>query len=281
MEILKKKMAPLSSEMWKEIKDQAKSVLATSRTVRKFADVDGPYGPDFAAVSTGRYKVPRQKWKTGINYGIREALPLVEVRIPFELDLWELENIERGAKDINLDNLDIALKTTLNLEENIIYKGLNNAEITGLEKSSKYPDENLPENPTEILKHIGAQINRLQQNGVEGPYSLVLEESYWLELVNLTGGYPIIQQLKDLLEGQIIVNNNFDKSFLVTKRGGDYELTIGQDTAIGYDAHDERKIKLYLTESFTFRVLSPEAVVVLSGKNKAGRSKPSAKKAGF
>lgn len=281
MEILRKKMAPMSNDMWKDIKDQAESVLATSRTVRKFADVDGPFGPDFAAVSTGRFKVPRDKWKTGINYGIREVLPLIEVRIPFELDLWELENISRGAKDADLDNLDVAVKAAVNLEENIIYKGLNNAGIAGLEKSSKYPIEKLPVDPSEILKLVGAQINRLQQNGVEGPYSLVLEESYWLELVNLTGGYPIIQQLKDLLEGQVIVNKNFDKSFLVSKRGGDYELTIGQDTTIGYDAHDERKINLFLTESFTFRVLSPEALVVLAGKNKANQSKSSSKKAGF
>jgi len=259
-------MAPLSNDMWKEIKDQAKSVLTTSRTVRKFSDVDGPYGPDFAAVSTGRFKVPREKWKTGINYGIREVLPLLEVRIPFELDRWELENIDRGAKDPALDNLDEAVKAVVNLEENIIYNGLSNAGIKGLAKSSQYPVENLPDNPSEVLKLIGAQINRLQQNGVEGPYSLVLEESYWLDLVNLTGGYPIIQQLKDLLEGQIIVNNNFNKSFLVSKRGGDYEMTIGQDTTIGYDAHDKRKINLFLTESFTFRVLSPEAVVVLEGK---------------
>lgn len=254
-------MAPLSNEMWKEIKDQAKNVLATSRTIRKFADVDGPYGSDFAAVSTGRFKVPRQKWKSGINYGIREVMPLVEIRIPFELDLWELENIERGAKDADLDKLDKAVKEVVNLEEDIIYKGLNSAGIRGFEKSSKYPTENLPDNPSEILKHIGAQITRLQQNGVEGPYTLVLEESYWLELVNLTDGYPIIQQLKDLLDVQVIVNKNFDKSFLVSKRGGDYELTIGQDTTIGYHAHDERNIKLFLAESFTFRVLSPEAVL--------------------
>jgi len=266
MEILKKKMAPLSSEMWKEIKDQAKSVLSTSRTIRKFADIDGPYGSDFATVSTGRLKVPRQKWKTGTNYGIREVLPLVEIRIPFELDLWELENIDKGAKDVELDNLDEALKSVVKLEENIIYKGLKDAGIKGLEESSKYPVEDLPDNPSDILKYIGALINRLQQNGVEGPYSLVLEENYWLELINLTDGYPIIQQLKDLLEGQIIVNNNFDKSFLLSKRGGDYELTIGQDTSIGYDSHDDRNIKLYLTESFTFRVLSPESIVVMAKK---------------
>jgi uncharacterized linocin/CFP29 family protein len=266
MKIIRKEVAPLSDHIWKEIKDQAKSVMDTSRTVRKFADINGPYGPEFAAVSTGRFKVPRKSWKSGINYGVREVLPLVEVRIPFELDLWELENIERGAKDADLDNLDTAVKSAVNLEENVVYSGLKTVGIKGLEKSSKYPIEKLPENPSEILKFIGAQINRMQQSGVEGPYSLVLEEGYWLELVNLTDGYPIIQQLKDLLKGQIIVNNHFDKSFLVSKRGGDYELTIGQDTLIGYDSCDTRKINLFVAESFTFRVLAPEAVIVMANK---------------
>jgi len=267
MNIIRKNMAPISEVAWKEIEKQTKTVLINSLTARKFVDIDGPHGVEFAAVSTGKFKTPRKEWELGMNYGIREVMPLVEIRKPFELDLYDLDNIERGAKDIDFETLETAANGLADFEENIIYKGLKNAGIVGLEKSSKYPTEQLPNQTNNILKLIGAQINRLQRNAVEGPYSLILEEKYWLELINLTGGYPIIQQLKDLLGGEIIVNDKNDNSYLISKRGGDYELTIGRDTSIGYDSHDTKKLKLYLTESFTFRVLSPESVVVLNWKN--------------
>jgi uncharacterized linocin/CFP29 family protein len=264
MDILKKNLAPISESVWNEILNQTKTGLNNIRTARKFVDIDGPHGPEFAAVSTGRFKTPRKEREHGRHFGIREVLPLVEIRMPLELELSELENLERGAKDVDLEKLDIAVKNTANFEDNIIYNGFKEAEITGLEKSSKYPQVKLPAQTDDILKLLGIQINRLRQNYVEGPYSLVLAEKYWLELINITGGYPVIEQIKNLLNGDIIVNDNNDKSFLISKRGGDYELTIGQDTTLGYEAHDAEKLKLHLSESFTFRVLSPEAIVIFS-----------------
>jgi uncharacterized linocin/CFP29 family protein len=48
---------------------------------------------------------------------------------------------------------------------------------------------------------------------------------------------------------------------MVTRRGGDLQLILGQDLAIGYESHNQTKAKLYFTESFTFRVLEPAAVI--------------------
>ena len=47
----------------------------------------------------------------------------------------------------------------------------------------------------------------------------------------------------------------------MSTRGGDLELILGQDLAIGYEAHTQDKVKLYFTESFTFRILEPAAVI--------------------
>ena len=90
----------------------------------------------------------------------------------------------------------------------------------------------------------------------------------WAELVNLSEGYPVQKQLKEILGGQVLINHSNKNSFLVSKRGGDFELSLGQDISLGYEVHDTKTVKLYLTSSFTFRVLSPEAVVVFnSSKN--------------
>ena len=62
---------------------------------------------------------------------------------------------------------------------------------------------------------------------------------------------------------------------VISQRGDDHELTVGQDFSIGYLDHTATAVRLYLQESFTFRVLSPEAAVPLrypsaaSGSNRA------------
>jgi len=50
----------------------------------------------------------------------------------------------------------------------------------------------------------------------------------------------------------------------VTTRGGDFELSIGQDISIGYLSHSDSTVQLYLQETFVFRVLTTEASVALS-----------------
>jgi uncharacterized linocin/CFP29 family protein len=266
VDILKKELAPISEVAWKEIEEQIKKGMTNYLTARKFVDIDGPNGFDFGAVSTGRLTMPGNKTKEDVSYGIRSVLPLVEARKAFTLDQWELDNVDRGAMDIDLESLEKATKQLAAFEENVIYKGLKNAGIKGLAESNYNPPVLLPSIPDDIIRFIGAQINLLQRNSVDGPYSLVINEKYWLDLINLVDSYPIMKQLKELLGGQVIVNDHIEKSFLVSERGGDFELTIGQDVSVGYEASDARKVKLYLTESFTFRVLSPEAVIVISAK---------------
>ena len=50
---------------------------------------------------------------------------------------------------------------------------------------------------------------------------------------------------------------------VLTLRGGDFVFDSGQDLAIGYDSHDAENVHLYLQESFSFHVATPEAAVPL------------------
>ncbi len=52
--------------------------------------------------------------------------------------------------------------------------------------------------------------------------------------------------------------------FVLSLRGGDFELTVGQDFSIGYLSHTATTVDLYVQESFTFRTLTSEAAVALS-----------------
>ena len=56
---------------------------------------------------------------------------------------------------------------------------------------------------------------------------------------------------------------------VLTTQGGDFELNVGQDVSIGYFSHTESVVRLYLQETFVFRVLTSEAAVVLSPSQKS------------
>jgi len=268
MNILKKNIAPITEGAWKEIEMELKTVLNNNRTARKFVDIDGPYGFEYSAVPTGRLEIPKKNSEDEVNYGIRSVLPMLEMRKPFELNIWELDNASRGAKDIDLEPLENAARQMVKFEEQMIYRGLSTAGIKGLMEVNHYDPVPLPSDFNNILRFIGKQINLLQRNSVEGPYSLVLNEKNWLELINLIEGYPLIKQLKEILGGEIYVNKFCDHSFLLSERGGDFELILGEDICIGYDSQSTEKVKLFLTQTMSFRILSPEAKIMLTDAKK-------------
>ena len=53
-------------------------------------------------------------------------------------------------------------------------------------------------------------------------------------------------------------------AFVLTTRGGDFALHIGQDVSIGYLSHTDGAVRLYLQETLTFLLLTAEAAVALS-----------------
>jgi uncharacterized linocin/CFP29 family protein len=74
----------------------------------------------------------------------------------------------------------------------------------------------------------------------------------------------VIEHVRRLLDGPIVWAPALNGAAVISLRGGDFELTVGQDFSIGYLEHSAAAVRLYLQESFTFRVLSPEAAVPLS-----------------
>jgi uncharacterized linocin/CFP29 family protein len=50
---------------------------------------------------------------------------------------------------------------------------------------------------------------------------------------------------------------------VLSMRGGDYHLQVGQDHSLGYLSHDAETVELYLEETIGFRVDGDEAAVAL------------------
>ncbi len=261
MDILRKSLAPISNEAWEEINDTAVEVLTSVLSGRKFLDVEGPKGWDYAALSTGRIHVPANQ-KGGVKFGIHQVLPLVEARIPFELNIWELDNVARGAEDIDLDALEDAARDIAKFEEKAIYEGFKQGSITGLKNSSDYDAIPFPEATEGIIDTVSLAVSKMMTASIEGPYSLVVNTEKWQKINSFVRGYPLRKQLEHILGGSIILAPYVKESYLVSERGGDFRLVLGQDLSIGYESHSSKSVQLYFTESFTFQVIDPAAVIV-------------------
>jgi len=262
MDILRRSLAPISQQAWQEIDEQARIIFQNVLTGRRFADVEGPRGIDFGAVPMGRLEMEENQKEDQVRYGIHRMQPLTEVRKSFKLNLWELDNAVRGAEDVDLGELEAAASDIAGFEEKSIYHGLDKACIKGLKKESDHKPLKFPDQPQDILTSVTDAIGNLRKSFVEGPYNLVVGKELWQKLMVHTGGYPLRKQVEDLIGGQIILNFYIDEGYLVSVRGGDFKLILGQDLSIGYESHTEKEVQLYITESFTFRVLEPAAVVV-------------------
>lgn len=257
--MLYRELAPISSEAWKEIDETAKEVLTNFLSARKVVKVEGPKGFDYNVITEGR--LANIIDDEDVCYGNYQVLPLTESRIEFEMDRWELDNVVRGAADVDYEPLEKAMEKMALFEENAIYNGLENALIKGLKNSAESEAIEFGKNPTDIMEAITKGIIKLKEAYAESPYTLVVGKEAYKRILAEETAYPLDKRIGELIGGKVIFSHVVDGAYLLPYNHDDLELTIGRDFSIGYTSHDEKKVKLFATESFTFRVLDPDIII--------------------
>jgi uncharacterized linocin/CFP29 family protein len=264
MDVLRRKLSPLIGTAWEMIDEEARRILATNLSARRVVDLRGPEGWSCSAVNLGRLE-ELGEFSGAASWGIRKVLPLIELRVPFVISLAELDNLARGARDIDLDPVAAAAHEAARFEERAIYHGFPAGGITGLREASEHPMIDLGQaTPAEILDAVTRALVVFHDAGVAGPHELVLGPAIYERVLSDNSPYPLRSQLTQLVGCPPIYSPVLDAvGLLVSTRGGDFELTLGQDMSIGYEHHVGDRVHLFVLESFTFRVIGPEAVVRL------------------
>jgi uncharacterized linocin/CFP29 family protein len=263
-DILRREMAPIADEAWKEIELQSSRLLKGNLCGRKLVDFHGPHGWQHAAVNLGRLDVDSARAVDGVGWGMHEVLPLVEIRVPFSLRIWDLDDVERGAKNPDLHALTEAARKAAIFEERALFHGFSGAGIRGMLGASKHAPVPLGPDRGKLTESVELAILAIQEAEIGGPYALVLgtEPYKWL-MAGEPDAYPLRQRIGTLATGGIHWSPVLDGGAVLSRRGGDFEMTVGQDLAIGYKNHDAQDVELYFAESFTFRVLESAAAVEL------------------
>ena len=265
MNDLLRKLAPISDAAWAQIEAEAKRTLKAMLAARKLVDFKGPLGWEAGAISLGRAQALKSSPQSGVQARLRRMQPLVELRVPFELSREELEAIGRGAQDMNLDAVREAARAAALAEDRAVFHGYAEAGIGGIVDASAKSRCSISEDYTAYLGSVAEALHKLRAAGIGGPYAIALGPRCFTGLgKTMLGGFPALEQLRRLLDGPIVSAPAVDGAVLLSRRGGDFELTVGQDFSIGYLDHSATSVRLYLQESMTFRVLSPEAAVPLA-----------------
>ncbi len=199
MNILKKDLAPITGQAWDEIELQSERVIKEFLTGRTFADVNGPKGIDLGAISTGRLKIPPNQHIEGVNVGIREVMPLIEVRKPFTLDLWELDNSSRSADDIDLSSLEKAAQQMAAFEDQCLYYGVKYTDSPGLLNAMEGKPMKVSPDTSDFMRAVAEQLASFKKEAVEGPYTMILPDQVWIELVSNSTAYPFLKLLKEII----------------------------------------------------------------------------------
>lgn len=267
--ILRRTLAPITKEAWDELDRTVTTVVKSQLTGRTLVDFDGPHGLGLACVNSGEMQIPKNQGSAEAPWGVRKVLPLVEVRIPATLKQMEIDSISRGSKTPDLAPLEEAARKLARFEERAIYRGFPEGGIAGMIESAAHDPITLPAKPEHLAGCVADGVKELSLAGLGGPFVLVLGAGLYHTLTQSAVGNCPAQHLVHaalLRNGHILRSPVLEGGVLLTARGGDFELTVGQDIAIGYARHDTDEVELYLTESLQFRVLQPEAVIELRGK---------------
>jgi uncharacterized linocin/CFP29 family protein len=255
--------APVSDLGWKLLDEEAAQRVQPALAARRLVDFSGPLGWAHSATNLGRARALAEASAEGVSANQRLVLPLVELRASFRLEQAELFDADRGADDVDLGPLDVAAHRIARAENMAVFDGWEDA-IVGISQASTHEKSSLGELEAYPMR-VAAAVEQLLCSGVGGPYGMALGgREYRLVLGSSEpGGYPVLEHLKRILEGPVVWAPGVDGGVVVSLRGGDFLFESGQDLSIGYESHDAQTIALYLEESFSFHVATPEAAVAL------------------
>ena len=264
MNNLHRELAPISAAAWADLEAEARRTFERHVAGRRIVDVPDPAGLHLAAVDTGHLDTI-DPGAEGVIAHLRRSQPIVELRVPFTVDRQQVDDVERGARDTDWQAMKDAARQIAFAEDRAVFEGYQAARIRGIRASTSNQPMTLPAEVRDYPAAISQAVSALRLVGVAGPYTLALSaDAHTLVSETTEDGYPIYEHIARVLDGKIIWAPAIDGAFLLSTRGGDFELRIGQDLSIGYLSHDATSVRLYFQETLTFLVYTSEASVAFT-----------------
>src|SRR6201982_1274465 len=223
MNNLYRELAPINDAAWADIEQEARRTFQQHIAARRAVDVSGPDGPLLASVNTG-HLTEIQAPADGVIAHARDSRPLVRLRVPFTVSRGGVDAVERGAQDADWQPVKDAAKKVAFAEDRAVFEGYPAAGITGIRQSTSNAVLTLPGEVRDYPNVVSqAGSSRLLSADASKRVSETSDP-----------GSPIREHLARVIDGEIIWAPAIDGAFLLSGRGGDFELRLGQDLSLGY-----------------------------------------------
>jgi uncharacterized linocin/CFP29 family protein len=190
-----------------------------------------------------------------------EAIGWYEQRLAVEPDS-DARAIMRDAQGEEFRHFSMDLARAENVA---VCHGFDPGGIAGITQAASHSPIELSDDFDAYPGHVAKGVELLLEAGIDGPYGLALGPACYTGVIETTehGGYLVFDHLRKILDGPIVRAPGMEGALVLSMRGGDFLFESGQDLSIGYDSHDPETVRLYLEESFSFRVATEEAAVAL------------------
>jgi uncharacterized linocin/CFP29 family protein len=267
---LRRDLAPLSEQAWQQIEQEATRTLRHFLVARALVDFNGPKGWEHSAETVGQSEAVEAaavgaESADGVRTALRVVQPLTELRTSFQLSLAEMDNIDRGAVNPDLDAVTGAARRAALAEDSAVFHGHAAAGIQGIAPASPHDAIPISDDYDQYPGAVARAVATLRTAGVSGPYAVALGPRCYTGVIETTehGGYPVLEHIKLIAGGPVIWAPGVNGAVVLSTRGGDYEFVSGQDFAIGYAGHSRHAVELYIEESFTLLIHEPKGAVPL------------------
>ncbi len=266
MNHLFRELAPVPDAAWSQIDEEAARSLKHYLAGRRLVDFSGPLGWESSAVDPGRIDGLDSGPLGGVEVARRRVLPLLEIRTPFTVARTELSAADRGATNLDLDAVIAAGRTAALAEDHLVFHGYEEAGVQGIATTTPHPQVAISDDYAQYPEHVAKAVAALRAADVAGPYAIALGARCFTGVTETTehGGYPVFEHLHQILDGPVVWAPAVDGAVVLSQRGGDFVLTVGEDFSVGYRNSDATTVDFYIEESLTFRINTPEAAVHLA-----------------
>ena len=264
MKFLNRETSPISAAVWSQI-DGVFAPMLSQRLKLRSAVGFSPVPFETDAIPTGNLKPLSAS--NGVELSVREPVRMIELRYEFDLPKSVVEAFKRDKPDFD----DTVFKKASNhfsaAENALILEGVKEAGIEGILK-------NIPRKPIHakntkgLVDAVASMMATFGGDFVEGPYKLVLSTATLIKMVGESeGGVSIKSRIENLLGANFFVvceGIGDDKILALSQRGGDFAFYNALDVSLGYAGEKEGSYTLFLTESCTFRIVTPEAALLIT-----------------
>jgi uncharacterized linocin/CFP29 family protein len=263
---LMRDLAPVTDEAWAQIDAEASRSLKHYLAARRLVDFNGPLGWEHSAVDIGRVDALDHGPLGTVETALRKVLPLVELRSTFSVSTTELAAADRGATDLDLDPVIAAARAAALAEDHLVFHGYDHGMVAGMVAASPHEPVSIAKDYTKYPEHVAKAVAALRAADIGGPYAIALGARCYTGVTETTehGGYPVLEHIQQILGGPVVWAPAVDGAVVLSHRGGDFELTVGEDFSVGYRSADATAVELYIEESLTFRINTPDAAVHLA-----------------